>query len=41
MLREATIGEFGGLAVFNRALTDAEVLALHRAARIEKLQTPE
>jgi hypothetical protein len=41
MLGEASIGEFGGLAVFNRALTDAEVLALHRAARIEKLQTPE
>jgi hypothetical protein len=41
MLREATIGQFGGLAVFNRALTEAEVLALHRAARIERLQTPE
>jgi len=41
MRRDATIGQFGGLAVFSRALTEAEVLALHRAAGIEKLQTPE
>ncbi|UCG88635.1 MAG: hypothetical protein JSW71_08875 [Gemmatimonadota bacterium] len=41
ILSEASIGQFGGLAVFNRALTDAEVLALHRAARMEKLQSPE
>jgi len=32
MLGEATIGRFGGLAVFNRALTDAEMKALHDAA---------
>ncbi|MHC2068587.1 hypothetical protein ACYFX5_14070 [Bremerella sp. T1] len=36
-LREATIGKFGGLAVFDRALTDDEVLALHKSANIEKL----
>lgn len=40
MLREATKGRFGGLAVFNRALTDAEILALHRAAAIEALNPP-
>lgn len=37
MLGEATLGRFGGLAVFNRALTDAEMMRLHRAARIESL----
>lgn len=34
---EPTIGLFGGLAVFNRALSDAEILALHKSANIEKL----
>jgi hypothetical protein len=37
MLKEATIGRFAGLAVFNRALTDAEMRRLHDAARIEAL----
>jgi hypothetical protein len=41
MLGEATIGQFGGLAVFDRALTDAEVMTLHRAANMERLQTPQ
>jgi hypothetical protein len=41
ILSLATIGQFGGLAVFDRALTDAEVLALHRSARIEELRTPD
>ncbi|MBE0542531.1 MAG: hypothetical protein IH623_14310 [Verrucomicrobia bacterium] len=35
MLKEATIGKFGGLAVFNRALNDAEIKALHEAANIK------
>ncbi len=34
---EATTGKFGGLAVFNRALTDAEMKALHDSAKIEAL----
>lgn len=38
MLGEATIGRFGGLAVFNRALSDAEMQALHAAARIDQLR---
>ena len=38
MLGEATIGRFGGLAVFNRALTDAEMQALHNAANIGALK---
>lgn len=38
MLGEATIGRFGGLAVFNRALSDAEMQALHAAARIDRLR---
>jgi hypothetical protein len=38
MLGEATIGKFGGLAVFNRALTDAELKALHDSAGVEKLK---
>ena len=38
MLGEATIGQFGGLAVFNRALSEEEIMQLHRAANIEKLQ---
>lgn len=33
-LRESTIGRFGGLAVFNRAVTDEELLQLHQAAGI-------
>ncbi len=37
MLGEATIGRFGALAVFNRALADAELLALHRAANLAAL----
>jgi hypothetical protein len=37
MLKEATIGKFGGLAVFNRALTDAEMKHLHDAANIPAL----
>ncbi len=37
MLGEATIGHFGGLAVFNRALTDAQMKSLHHAAKIESL----
>ena len=38
MLGEATIGRFGGLAVFDRALTPAELRALHAAANISALQ---
>ena len=38
MLGEATIGKFGGLAVFNRALTDAEMKALHDSAKVEALK---
>jgi len=37
MLIDATRGLFGGLAVFNRALSDAEMKNLHDAARIEAL----
>lgn len=37
MLSEATIGKFGGLAVFNRALIEAEIKALHEAAGVERL----
>lgn len=37
MLGEATIGRFGGLAVFNRALTDAEIWKLHDSADIAAL----
>jgi hypothetical protein len=37
MLGEATKGRFGGLAVFNRALTDREMKALHDAAGIATL----
>ncbi len=32
MLKEATIGRFGGLAVFNRALSDDEMQRLHESA---------
>ena len=38
MLGEATIGRFGGLAVFNRALTDAAMRRLHEAADVEALE---
>lgn len=38
MLGEATKGRFGGLAVFDRALTDAEMKQLHDAANIEALK---
>jgi hypothetical protein len=38
MLKEATIGKFGGLAVFNRALTNAEMKALHDAANLSALK---
>ncbi len=34
MTGEATIGRFGGLAVFNRALSDVEMKALHDAAEV-------
>lgn len=37
MLIDAFRGEFGGLAVFNRALTDEEMQALHTATGIDKL----
>jgi hypothetical protein len=37
MLVDAFRGEFGGLAVFNRALTDEEMKALHTAAGVDKL----
>lgn len=37
MFREATIGRFGGLAVFSRALTDAEMKKLHDAASLAAL----
>ncbi|MCA8986798.1 MAG: hypothetical protein KDA78_04110 [Planctomycetaceae bacterium] len=37
MLGEATIGKFGGLAVFNRALADEEMERLHKAANVEAL----
>ncbi|MFA6544562.1 MAG: hypothetical protein WCS99_09065 [Limisphaerales bacterium] len=38
MLGESTIGKFGGLAVFNRALTDAEMQKLHEAANAPALE---
>jgi hypothetical protein len=37
MLREATKGKFGGLAVFKRALTDAGMKRLHDSANIVAL----
>ena len=37
ILREATIGRFAGLAVYNRALTDSEMRQLHEAANIKSL----
>lgn len=38
MLGEATIGRFGGLAVFNRALSDGEMKQLHDAADLASLR---
>lgn len=38
MTGESTIGKFGGLAVFNRALADAEMKALHEAADVSALR---
>ena len=38
MFFEATRGKFGALAVFNRALSDAEIKALHDAAKIDALK---
>lgn len=38
MLGEATKGRFGGLAIFNRALTDAEMKQLHDSAHVEALK---
>ncbi len=35
---EATKGKFGGLAVFNRALSEAEMKKLHEAAAVETLK---
>lgn len=35
---EATIGHFGGLAVFDRAISDEEMKQLHEAAGVEKLK---
>lgn len=40
MFREATSGRFGGLAVFDRALSCAEMLRLHRSANCHKLNRP-
>lgn len=37
MTGEATIGRFGGLAVFNRALSEAELKKLHAAADVDSL----
>ncbi|OAI56540.1 hypothetical protein AYO49_00615 [Verrucomicrobiaceae bacterium SCGC AG-212-N21] len=39
MTGEATIGKFGGLAVFNRALTDAEMKTLHESADVPALNS--
>lgn len=38
MTGEATKGKFAGLAVFNRALTEAEMKSLHDAAHVERLK---
>jgi hypothetical protein len=38
MLGESTTGKFGGLAVFNRALTEPEMKALHDAANLPVLE---
>ncbi|PQO27082.1 hypothetical protein [Blastopirellula marina] len=38
-LREATKGKFGGLAVFDRALTDEQIAKLHKSANIDALNS--
>lgn len=38
MLKEAFRGRFGGLAVFNRALTDDEMRALHDSAKVDAMK---
>jgi hypothetical protein len=38
MFREATKGRFGGLAVFDHALTDAQMQALHDSANLQALR---
>jgi hypothetical protein len=38
MTGEATMGRFGGMAVFHRAITDVEMKALHTAAGVESLK---
>ncbi len=38
MLGEATIGRFGALAVFNRALSDSELKSIHDAANLSALK---
>lgn len=38
MLGEAIHGRMGGLAVFDRALTDAEMAAIHQSAHLERLE---
>ena len=38
MTKEATLGKFGGLAVFNRALTDDEMRKLHEAADVGSIK---
>lgn len=40
MFREATKGRFGGLAVFDRALTAEEMHQLHQAANVPALNLP-
>ena len=37
MLGEATIGRFGGLAVFNRALPETEMKRIHDSAAVDAL----
>ncbi len=39
--RESTIGHFGGLAVFDRALSDAEMKQLHDSANVDALNQDE
>jgi hypothetical protein len=38
--KEATIGRFGGLAVFNRALNESEIKSLHASANVAALNAP-
>jgi len=35
------IGRFGGLAVFNRALTEVEMTKLHSSAKVSALNEPQ